>query len=472
MRRLCLTTLGMLALAFSIAGCSDYEDSIPPDGGSTYPCAPYNYGLELPSESTILEWTPDGAQVVFNYGPKEYPHSYYFGRNAIWTVDADGSQLRMLVEGNPHVGLGFLYGFHADVSPVNGQIVYTSCEFSTEGVGGNLGSEPERAKFHYEIAVINQDGTEQQRLTVNTFLDHYPVWSPDASRIAFIAEPREPIGRRLLSSESKLVLYMMAADGSGMQQLALPPQNSLTLAPPVWSPDGEHLAFLAYEIESTPPHYSLYTMQVDGLDTVRIAAAKANLPTWSPDGEYLAFVMADEEGKAGGVYVTRPDGTEPQQILGLHGDISQVLWSPDGEWLALLTADSEDRSGGVYTIRPDGTGLKQLLEWQDSDRKNSYASWSPDGSELLILSEGQLFLIQPDSSEPHRLEVSNHLPVWSSAVWSPDSARIAIFVSGSYEDNIPPQLYTIAPDGTDRRDLIRLDDHGNLTPANPLQEGS
>ena len=50
------------------------------------------------------------------------------------------------------------------------------------------------------------------------------------------------------------------------------------------------------------------------------------------------------------------------------------------------------------------------------------------------------------------------------AAWSPDGARIAIYTPGG--NRVELQLYTVAPDGTDRRDLLRLDEDGNLVPAN------
>ena len=53
---------------------------------------------------------------------------------------------------------------------------------------------------------------------------------------------------------------------------------------------------------------------------------------------------------------------------------------------------------------------------------------------------------------------------------SPDGTRVALYMPGDAYHNIQPQLYTIAPDGTDRRDLIRLDEAGNLAPANPTQQ--
>ena len=92
----------------------------------------------------------------------------------------------MVADANP--GEFFKYGIHADLSPDGSRIVYSSCEFPTEGTV----TYSERENYNYEIVVINLDGTGQRRLTENHVLDHYPVWSPDGSRIAFLSIRRPP----------------------------------------------------------------------------------------------------------------------------------------------------------------------------------------------------------------------------------------------------------------------------------------
>ena len=62
------------------------------------------------------------------------------------------------------------------------------------------------------------------------------------------------------------------------------------------------------------------------------------------------------------------------------------------------------------------------------------------------------------------------------AAWSPDGTRVALFAPGVpeypylVEYYIPPVLFTVARDGSDRRDLVRLDEDGNLVPANPPED--
>ncbi len=194
--------LGLLALVLmmGVSSCGEIE---PPgnvvDDHPFFACGPAH---EQPSlELHSLHWTADSNHLIFD-----------FAKSGIWTVDAQGRQLRKIVDANPHE-FYFMFGFHADLSPDGNQIIYSSCEFRTER---GIQSYTERRDYNYEIAVIDLDGTGQQRLTANYHHDHYPVWSPDGSRIAFLANPKEVVDISMRFAE----LYTMAADGSDVLLVA------------------------------------------------------------------------------------------------------------------------------------------------------------------------------------------------------------------------------------------------------------
>ena len=409
--------LGLVMLALSIASCGTGQSGDCADCG-VFPCiVSHEYPVEYHSEH-FFHWTPEGAHLIFNHG------------ETIYVVDAEGTQVRELVNANPKGP--FPRGFYADVSPDGVRIVYTTCEYTRVWSGG--------PKHAFEIAVINLDGSDQQRLTESYEMDGVPSWSPDGSRIAFNSH-------WLSTDHQSDFIYTMAADGSDAQQVVTlftlregldetKDIFGLFTAPPVWSPDGERLAFLVGEsVKRIGTRWVLYTVRTDGTELTRIAAAVVP-PVWSPDGEYLTFVRASEIDESG----------EREEI---------------GE---------RDKAIGVYTVRPDGTDMRQVLAPQSEDWKVTQLAWSPDGSAFLIVSELQLFVFQADGTVLHSFEIPGHGEAWRAVAWSPDGMRIAVFVQGSFTNYGPPQLYTVARDGTDRRDLVKLDADGNLVPANPPQE--
>ena len=279
--------------------------------------------------------------------------------------------------------------------------------------GGWNGKE----KYRYEIATIAIDGTSQVRLTENEYLDHYPVWSPDGTRIAFVANPQDPV-----SDEGQL--FTMSGDGSGVARALTAPAIRTALYPPVWSPDGHWLAFTANEGEYHPFERVLYTVRADGSELSRIANTTA-LPTWSPDSQRVAFARND--GGETGIYTVGSDGTDPVQM-----------------WRGEADAASPPIS---------------------------LVSWSPDGSDILFVSDG-LHVVPSDGSAMGRLPITG----WRFAVigsivqaaWSPDGARIAIHYRDDRE--VDHQLLTMARDGTDVRLLARGNDSGRLQAWHPPRQ--
>lgn len=183
----------------------------------------------------------------------------------------------------------------------------------------------------------------------------------------------------------------------------------------------------------------IYTMRLDGSDVQQLTASSRHLfskgPDWSPDGRWIAY------GSAGnGLVVMRSDGSDPTVVAKnacaesdrntCPGD-HQPSWSPDGQWLVFgrghdETADCPGREmcASLWLVRRDGSGLRRLTT---------------------------------TGREPH---------------WSPDGQRI-VFVDGTgssnpacsfVERNCPAPLFTIRPDGTDRRPLGLVGDHPRWSP--------
>ena len=171
----------------------------PEPNGIAHPCGPFYPPNLMTKPEHFIDWTPDGSRLIFDDG------------TAVMVVDADGSRLRAIVDANPR--FSFRHGFHADVSPDGSRIAYSSCQYSTDGL--TFGGRPVsgRGNYHYEIASVAIDGSDPKRLTANDYIDHYPTWSPDGSRIAFI--------RGNHYSYNFGPLRIMLEDGSSEQDISI-----------------------------------------------------------------------------------------------------------------------------------------------------------------------------------------------------------------------------------------------------------
>ena len=378
----------------------------------------------------FLQWSPDARHIAFHIRTEIRVFHMPELR-----LDAMIPPMRILAFVNY---LPPAHGFHADLSPNGSQVVYSTCGYDHAG---------------YEIAVVDVENGERQQLTMNRYLDHYPVWSPDGKRIAFISEA-EGVGT--------LGLYTMAADGTDMRRIA-PTEGRVALAPPVWSPDGERLAFVMKSEESDGLY--LHTVRNDGSELTKVAETSLVIrppseyefapavPAWSPDGRYLTFIRGNVqdprkiysitegvESEEATIYIVRTDGTEPRQVLTLKP------YGPQPNALAVGLA-----GGTLYPYFPK---ISQVL-------------WSPDGKELLFFANGA-HLINIDGSNLRRLSP----PVLDGmAAWSPDGKRIAVYEMGNAEspqviwtaeghfrtlEHKPGErvLLTVARDGSDLQTLI------------------
>jgi Tol biopolymer transport system component len=95
--------------------------------------------------------------------------------------------------------------------------------------------------------------------------------------------------------------WVVAADGSGLARLSQPYRRTRrTELLPVWSPDGTRIAFLAYlekDALSGGAEYHVYVMDADGRDVRNLTAGRVAAPgnfDRSPDGRKLVLDAFDE----------------------------------------------------------------------------------------------------------------------------------------------------------------------------------
>lgn len=193
---------------------------------------------------------------------------------------------------------------------------------------------------------------------------------------------------------------------------------------------------------------------------------------WAPDGTHLVFSL-DDPAQAGlgdhaGIYVLDVGTGEISQLtlcsspcLG-QGDVD---WSPDGSRIA-FTEEGEPEDGSpdcaslcsIFTMRADGTDRVPVDTGTLPGATNP--SWSPDGRSIAFSARvgGRwfAFVVGLDGSAPRSLASDLGSPQESKPAWSPDGSRIAFLAdaSGSGEEGLPFDLWTIRPDGTDRRFVL------------------
>lgn len=255
---------------------------------------------------------------------------------------------------------------------------------------------------------LTRDGLDKQR----------PSWAPDGRRLLFARH--ESDGAHI----AQVVLDTRAPDAHPRRLTArkAPEYNG------VFSPDGSRVLFVAITHSGTQGNLDVATINADGngLRTVTNDQGKLvqqDWPSWSPDGRRFAFSSTHEGNQE--IYTAAADGSDLVRLTQSAGVDAHPCWSPDGKTIAFAT----DRWGGLElaSVRSDGSGLVRLTR---SPGLDDYPAYSPDGARLAFVSnrDGQfeVYLAGADGSSP--LNLSRHPLRDTFPTWTPDGQGVT-FVS-------------------------------------------
>jgi TolB protein len=269
-----------------------------------------------------------------------------------------------------------------------------------------------RPAANWEIWLMNGDGTNPRRLTMNTeegFADFMPSLSPDGKgKIVFDSNRLRVQGEPLNTSD----LFLMNHDGT--EETFLTRGSSAT-----WSPVGPHgkasknIAFHASASGTRRPirpdpgapafDSDIFVVNVD--DLLENGAQPRNITntdlyieddaSWSPDGEKVAFtrhpVTDDRQNSVNaGICVMDANGNEdPVCYLTENGEEERgPAWSPDGTQFVYMCRKGDPAIPGgliptfeICVINADGTGEVRLTT---NNVLDGTPQWSPDGQKILF----------------------------------------------------------------------------------------
>ena len=188
------------------------------------------FGAQLPA------WSPNGYKIA------------YMGDGGIHIVNSDGSDDRQLTD-------------HAEDykpvwSPRGGRLLFVS-----------------RRDGNTEVYVMNEDGTGQKNLTLNSSSDDSPSWSPDGIEIAFVSERNQEFNVDGSVKERRREIYVMNSDGSTLRRLT----TDAYVFAVGWSPEA---SMIIYD-ERSPIYGGLYLISAFGGRSIPFVGGYS--PAWSPE---------------------------------------------------------------------------------------------------------------------------------------------------------------------------------------------
>lgn len=140
------------------------------------------------------------------------------------------------------------------------------------------------------------------------------------------------------------------------------------------SPDGKQIVFSAQG--------ALWVIPIAGGTATRITSwdLEPTAPVWSPDGQTIAFQNYAPEGNYH-VWTVRPDGSQPTEVTTGPFDDREPAWTPDGAAVVF----SSDRSGdGQYKIWRAAIGGQPVQLTQGAGAESNPVV-SPDGRSIAYM---------------------------------------------------------------------------------------
>lgn len=324
--------------------------------------------------------------------------------------------------------------------------------------------------------------------SVRTEFVDTPVWSPDGSRLAYVA-----------MRKGQEAVYLRAANGQGAEELLYKnPGAFLGLSD--WSSDGRFLTFAISDLKGG----SLYILPIEGGPERKAmeifhSDLRVSEPRFSPDGRYLSYVVRDKAEKRE-VFVRPADpavNAGPWQIS--DGSFSPGFWVHGGKELYYVARDrsvmaaevstspsfsfSKPRvvfrqqaavpddlmyvsaDGDRFLVLPPARGqeLQQLTIFDQGGQVvkkvgqpalYSLGAFSPEGNRLLVMKKdldtGQedLWVLGIDAAKATRITDDTRFK--STPLWSPDGKYIlyAALLDGDWP------IYRKAADGTGKEELL------------------
>jgi len=297
---------------------------------------------EHPGADIAPAWSPDGSEIVFARG-------YGGDATEIWVMDTAGNLLRQLGGSYDHVR-------EPRWSPDGSQIVFV--------MGGGTDA-------HLYLVPSDASGPPTQ-LTNTCGGEAGPDWAPDGNTIVFHADP---VGCSYDTADTHL--HLIDPDGSNLRPLLDGEGQKIHGSYARYSPDGTLTAFERYHRDPGGADCDIYIVNSDGSDVrpFQVGPYDDGLPVWSPDGQTLAFMSSNRAATYVDIWVARlddqarpiqlttdpasdiawdwwgprPDSTPPTTTIDVDGTLGSDDWYVSTATVTLSAADEPGGSGVAYT---------------------------------------------------------------------------------------------------------------------------
>jgi tricorn protease len=281
-----------------------------------------------------------------------------------------------------------------------------------------------------DLWIVSDRGGMARRVTSYPGTEYFPHFSPDGSKIAFTGE-----------YDGNRDVYVLPADGGEPRRLTWHPAPDEVVG---WTPDGKKVLFRS-SAEAATDSSELFAVAAEGGEPEKLPLGWAERIAIDPKTGMWAFNRSSWEnatwkryrgGTAPKIWVGHPDKADFKQVTRFDGPDAFPMWR-DGRVYFL---SDQGGTANIWSMKPDGSDRKQHTRFKDWDAR--WPSNEPNGRIVFVLG-GDLHVLDPAGDKVQKLDVDlpsertltrgRYPEVGRALSWaslSPDGDRLAIVSRG------------------------------------------
>jgi tricorn protease len=270
------------------------------------------------------------------------------------------------------------------------------------------------------------------QLTDGAARDQSPVYSPDGRRVAYVSD-----------ASGREEIYVKAADGAGEPE-KITNIDALKLGF-AWSPDSKSIAYVSSDAK-------LRRFDLESKKSIELASSRfggISSPVWSPDGQWIAYSRPDYV-RTSDVYLVSSTGGQERKVTFDSYNEGSPRFAPNGRKLYFIRGEGFGGRGG------GGGAASQIyavtLEREDRDpddpvERPEAAAEGTEGRPRQAETQATPVTIDWTGLKRRTRQITRMPFSISDYIIAPDSRTIGFVTTEPAGLRTIPVLYTIQQDG-------------------------